>query len=251
MRSPKYLLAAVLVLSSCGGGSEDLGTADTDTEPVATDASPGTDDTGADDTGTDGVGTDGAASTDGSNDDATTSIPGADVDLEGLQESVGEMIDQLNTGEGGGTVTVADVTYTVDAEVCIVQGTDLTVEGLATGSDGSSAWVSVSHSVMHRDEMAAHMDEQALKILFADAETVTDASVSVSVGQTDMFGAGTTDDQPSWYAAGGGSMSFDNSSLEFQVADDGASGSGQAVDENGVAIPYGEVAPITFDVGCS
>lgn len=199
-----------------------------------------------------GCGGDDASSTDA---DATESTAPAAVlgdadDLEEMQESVQDAAADFNTGEGGGTVTVAGVTYTVEAEICIVQQPDVSIEGPAVGSDGSHGWVSVNRSITSREDMVAIMGEDTVQLVFGDAETIDDASVDLSLGQTDMFGTDADDSQASWTASSG-AASVDNSSLNVEPTATGLVGSGEAVDENGVAVPYGELVPIEVEVGCA
>jgi hypothetical protein len=159
-----------------------------------------------------------------------------------------EMARSFNTGEGGGSITIGDVTYTVVSDICIVQLPNVTVEGPATGSDGSVAWVSVDRSITTRDELAEFVDESTLELLFPDgAEEMEDVLVSVEVGRTELFGSG-AEDQPSWESSIG---SFGSGELEFEATANGLRGQGTAADFNGIGAPFGETVPMEFEVGCN
>jgi hypothetical protein len=167
--------------------------------------------------------------------------------IDDFMRSADEMISSLG-GDGGGTVTVDGVTYTVVADVCLAFDDDLTLDGPAQGSDGSVAWVSVNYSVTQRSDMEDFLDESVLDMMFpAGVDTVTDFSVEVEVGQTSRMGS--NDDQPSWNATD--SSMFSVGELDYVVSGGAARGSGQAEDWNGVAVAFGETAPIEFDVACT
>ncbi|CAN5553819.1 hypothetical protein BH23ACT3_BH23ACT3_04720 [soil metagenome] len=164
-----------------------------------------------------------------------------------LMRSADEMISSFG-GDGGGTVTVDGVTYTVEADVCISFGDDLTVDGPAQGSDGSVAWVSVNYSVTQRSDMEEFVDESLLDTIFpAGVDTISEFSVEVDVGQTSRMDS--NDDQPSWNAID--SSMFSVGELDYELGSGSARGSGLAEDGNGVAAAFGETAPIEFDVGCT
>jgi hypothetical protein len=166
--------------------------------------------------------------------------------IDDLVRSADEMLSSLG-GDGGGTVTVDGVTYTLEADMCIAYGDELTLDGPAQGSDGSVAWVSVNYSVTQRSDMEDFVDESVLDTMFPPGvDTISDFSVEVDVGQTNRMES--NDDQPSWNATDSSMSSVGE--LDYEVGGGSARGSGQAEDWNGVAADFGETAPIEFDVGC-
>ena len=263
----RHALAAALVLGAAAvagcGGSDDAspedssaaGEVDTGADsPTSTDTPTGTDTGAGTPTGTDaGAGTvddgsvadetaPGSAATesddadgDGSNDPAQQGMDdaGIDLDLDELEETV----TGFNTGDGGGRVTIDGSDYTFDASVCIAQGPSFLAQGPGTGPDGTPAWFDISYSEDYDFD--------------SDGELDTSLDLFIEVGKTEMFGEG-SDDQPDWAASkvDSASMTFgEDISVEF----DGTtlSGSGPINDFNGVAVPFGETAPMTFQATCS
>ena len=172
-----------------------------------------------------------------------------DLDLDEMMEGMDEFISSMGGGDGGGTVTVDDVTYTVDADLCMAFGDDFALDGPAVGSDGSDAWVDANYGITRREDMADFMEESQLSIIFPDGvDELIDMSVSVNVGQTSRFGV--VDDEPSWSTYGGDmfDMGLD---LDWEFTGNSLRGSGEATDDNYVALDFGETVPIQFELGCN
>lgn len=175
--------------------------------------------------------------------ESTGDLPGERV---GDGDLLDGMVESISTGTGTGTVTVAGVTYTVDADLCFAQPDDFTIDGAATGSDGSVAWVSVEYSLTTREEMLEYFDESTVDAVFPDgAEALEDASVAVNVGQTSRLGS--VDDQPAWSAYSG--TGFGAGELIVELSGNTMTGRGEASDVNDVALDSAAV-PIEFDVRC-
>jgi hypothetical protein len=147
---------------------------------------------------------------------------------------------------GGGTVTVNGVTYELTAQTCTSGADGTHVEGVADGSDGSTAWIVVRRSVTTRDDAAATMDAATVERLFGDRDVLDQTSVTVDVGRTSVDG-GSPADQPSWDAVVG---PVGRDGLTVEVTADGLRGSGDAEDFNAVAVAAGETGPIEFEVAC-
>ena len=207
-------IVAVLALgvAACGGSD--------DSSDSAAPAAP--DDATAAETAGDADESESDVSGDGSNDAAQENLDeaGVDMDLEELEETVGG----FSTGEGGGVVTIDGVGYTFTAEICVDQAPDFVAAGPGQSDDGTPAWVDVSLG-----------DE-------ADGES----SVSVEVGKTELFGSG-GDDQPDFFAINYG----ESTEFTFTLEGGQTSGSGEIQDFNGVAVPFGQRVPLTFEAGCS
>ena len=206
-----------LLLSACGGSDDatDLGVSSV---PDAADqGSPA---------GQDGT----------SDDDVQQQLDDNDVDVD-LGE-IGEGTSDFNTGEGGGSIVIDGLTYEYEAEVCISFERDLTIDGPGVGPDGTPFWGSIGVSELNRAEMEelGAMPEQALDALFGDKEEGISVEVDVEVGRTDMFGSG-PDDLPSYSAAtllGEPLMG----EVEYELSNDGVSGSGQMVDDTFTSVPF-------------
>ncbi len=212
-------VAAVLVAVGCAlaacGGSDD----------VAIEEESGSEAGGADEAG-------GA----GSNEEAQQSLDdaGVDLDLDALEETAAG----FSTGDGGGTVTIDGAAYGFEADICIAQGTSFVAEGLAAAPDGTPAWVSISYEGDSFD-------------FDSDGEDDTTLDVYVEVGRTEMFGSG-GDDQPDWTATKVDSATIvigEDVTVDFDG--DNIAGGGPISDYNGVAVPFGETAPMTFEASCS
>ena len=189
------------------------------------------------------------------------------MDLEDLQEMFGNLedfdpetdledlfagLDDFISGfgrDGSGTVTVDGVTYRVESDSCIAFGDDFFMDGPAVGSDGSEAWVSVSRDITTRADMEDFMDESMLDNLFGDSDVLDEAYVEVQVGVTSRFGF--SDDEPNWYAVSDSGWAFGDGVIEFEMTGNGIRGSGRAEDQNGIAVDWGETAPIEFEAACS
>lgn len=241
MRRPKIfaiVASAALVLAACGGDDNGSGPIDRPTDVPSGDEIPADVREMLDDAGID-------------LDDleALSDMDPDDFDLESMMDDMDEFVSSMGGGDGGGTVTVGDVTYTVDADVCIAFGDDFSLDGPAVGSDGSTAWVDAYYSITTREEMADYMDDSQLDLLFRDgADEFTDMSLSVSLGQTGRFDF--VEDQPSWSVYGGDMIDF-GLELDWEFTGNSLRGSGEATDDNYVALDFGETVPIQFDVGCS
>ena len=158
------------------------------------------------------------------------------------------MLDDFAGGPGRAVVTVAGVTYTAtEPDFCFVQGDDVTFEGVAEGSDGSTGWVSVSRTVDTLEELLEYFDEDMAENLVDENGIAEDVSVAIEVGKDELFSVG-PDDQPSWYA--GVSSTFGGDDLEWSLDGGTLTGRGQIPDGNGVAVDFGETAPIEFEVSC-
>lgn len=172
-----------------------------------------------------------------------------DLDLDEMMEGMDEFISSMGGGDGGGTVTVGDVTYTVDADLCMALGDEFLLDGPAVGSDGSDAWVDANYGITTREEMAEFMEESQLSFLFPDGvDELVDMNVSVNVGQTSRFGF--VEDQPSWSAYGGDAFDM-GLDLDWEFTGNSLRGSGEAIDDNYVVLDFGETVPIQFELGCN
>jgi hypothetical protein len=219
---------------------------------------------GDDDGGSGPLGAPGADDPAAIPDDVNQALDDAGIDLDDLENLDLDDLENLDLdeltadlddfassfgGDGGGTITVAEVTYTVEADVCFVFPGDFTLDGPATGSDGSMAWVDASYSITTREDMAEFVDESQLEFLFPDGtDELVDMTVSVNVGQTGRFES--VEDQPAWSAYGGDVIDL-GLELDWEFTGSGLRGSGEATDDNYVAVQFGESVPIEFDIGCS
>lgn len=170
----------------------------------------------------------------GSNDETQENLDeaGVDLDLDELEDTAAA----LSTGEGGGVVTIDGVDWTFEAEVCIAQGGSLVVTGPGSSSDGTLGFVDVSVETEEDIDSDGEVDESV--------------TVSVEVGKTEMFGSG-PDDQPDWYAAVTAFGGVETREFEYQLSDGRITGEGTIQDFNGVAIPFGESVPFSFEAGCT
>lgn len=164
--------------------------------------------------------------------------------IQGLQDSANEMISSFG-GDGGGSITIGDVTYVLEPDVCIAFGTDLSIDGPAIGSDGSVAWVFIDHSISTRDEMAEFLDESMVEMIFpAGVDTVTDVNIEVNVGSTGRFDDA---DGPSWNATAGDWFGG-TASIEYEYRDGRLTGAGTADDYSDDG--FGNQAEIRFEAYC-
>lgn len=159
---------------------------------------------------------------------------------EDLAESFGD--------DGRGTIEINGETIEFTSEICFAGFGDFTIEGLGAAGDGTPVWVSISHSEQSREEMLEFMDEEMVELLYGDADPIIDSSVSVEYGRSEVFGSG-ADDQPDFYAARGGFAGPDVS-VDIQVRDAAASGSGVATDNNFVSGDFNDTFPFSFQAGC-
>jgi hypothetical protein len=225
-----------LAMVSCGGSDDDSSDAEPAASEVSTESDSGSDAAGSGDDGTDDAADDAGDDVggSGSNDDAQQSLDdvGVDMDLDELEDTVGN----FSTGEGGGVVTIdgADVTFEATG-VCISQGEDFVAEGLGQTSDGEPAWVGISASVDDLD---------------GDGEPDHTVDVTVEVGKIELFGSG-PDDAPNYSASYIEAYASPDTVIEYELADGRISGSGRIQDFNGVAIPFGESAEMTFEASCT
>jgi hypothetical protein len=170
-------------------------------------------------------------------------------DLDEMMEGLDEFISSMGGGDGGGTVTVDGVTYTVDADLCMSFGDELAIDGPAVGSDGSDAWVEANYGITRREDLVDFMDENQLSFLFPDGvDELVDMNVSVYVGQTSRFDF--VEDQPAWSAYGGDAFDM-GLELDWEFTGNSLRGSGEATDDNYVALDFGESVPIQFELGCN
>lgn len=239
------LVAVGCTLAACGGSdeagaeaeSEESSVGGTDDDEVEIDDASDSEGGGADDAGgSDGAGGSDEAGGAGSNGEAQQSLDdaGVDLDLDALEESAAG----FSTGDGGGTVTIDGVDYGFEADICIAQGPSFVAEGLAEAPDGTPAWVSISHEADGFD-------------FDGDGEGDATLDVFVEVGRAEMFGSG-GDDQPDWSASkiDSAAMSM-GEDLTVDFDGNNITGGGPISDYNGVAIPFGETAPMTFEAACS
>lgn len=231
VRNWTLVIASGALIAACGGSDDDEPAA----EPAAasdgaSDDSSGDDGAGdessGDDTGDDESGA-------GSNDEAQDALDdaGVDMDLDELEETV----KGFSSGEGGGVVTINGEAYTFEATgVCLVQGTDFVAEGLGSAPDGTPVWVSINHTMDDFD---------------GDGEEGASIDVFVEVGKTELFGSG-ADDQPNWSASYYEGFGDDSRAISAELSGTTISGSGPISDYNGIAIPFGETAEMTFEANC-
>lgn len=161
------------------------------------------------------------------------------LDLDELQGELDEFISGFG-GDGGGTVVLGDVTYTVVADVCLAFADAITVDGPAQGSDGSVAWISVDRDISTRDEMLEFMDEDMVDLVFGDADVLDSANVTVAVGATGRFDDG--DEQ--WDASSG--LGFGAEDLEYRLEGTRFTATGTAMNWDSM----GEERAISVDVAC-
>ena len=181
--------------------------------------------------------------------------PPADIgdigDIGDAQDMADEPPDDLDEmasgmgGDGGGEISIGDVTYAFEADMCMSQP-DLVMDGPVVGSDDSTGWANVSVSVMTREMMsdAVGGDERALDALFPDgAEVTEEVSLAVDIGRTGRMDSG-GDDDPRWMA---NASSTRDGSIDYETFDGGVRGSGEIFSgELGT-----DVEPLEFDVSCN
>jgi hypothetical protein len=173
-------------------------------------------------------------------------------DIGDAQDMVEEMTDDLDEmasgmgGDGGGEISIGDVTYGFEADMCLSQQGDLTMDGPVTGSDGSTGWANVSLSVITREAMAEAVgdDERALDAIFPDGVDATEEmTLSVDIGRTGRMDSG-GDDDPRWFA---NASTTRDGSVDYETFDGGVRGSGEIFSgELGT-----DVAPLEFEVACN
>src|SRR6056297_61793 len=133
-------------------------------------------------------------------DDVDAADLGGDIDTSGLED----MVDDFNTGEGGGTITIDGSDYVFEAEACIAGEMafgSFAAEGPGTTSDGTPFYGLVSLDTSSREDLEDFVDESTLEIMFPEGtDSFSDIIVAVDVGRTEMFGDA-PEDQPSWEAA--------------------------------------------------
>ena len=134
---------------------------------------------------------------------------------------------------GGGTVTVAGVAYTFEADICFYQDSGYEISGPGVDPDGLPAWVSVGGSNDTDYDGDGTPDEEI--------------SVSVRVGATSL-GESAPDDQPSFSASNVSGISGEE--ITFERTDNSVSGSGTMTDNNYVAANFNEPVPFEFQAGC-
>jgi hypothetical protein len=232
---PAVLTAAALALAACGGSSDDGGgIAD---NPGVTEQDSGANErdssTNEQDSGDGGSGDD--VTGDGSNDEAQQNLDdaGLDIDLDALEDTVAG----FSTGDGGGVVNIADDVYTFEAQICVAQGASFTASGPGTSAAGVPAWVDISYS----------------NDFDFDGDGASDVTVdlSVEVGKTEVFGSG-GDDEPSFSANKIDSATLKSGEdITFTFDGNTISGAGPIADFSGVAVPFGETVPMTFDATCT
>lgn len=128
-------------------------------------------------------------------------------DIGDAQDMTDEMEDDLDEmasamgGDGGGEITIGDVSYEFEADMCMSQP-DLVMDGPVVGSDGSAGWANVSVSVLSREAMSEVFDgnERSLDALFPDGvDTTEEVTLTVEIGRTGRMDSG-GDDDPRWVA---------------------------------------------------
>ena len=230
VRNWTLMIASGALIAACGGSDDEPAAAPAaasdDASGDASDGASGDDGAGDESAGDDGSGA-------GSNDEAQETLDdlGVDMDLDELEETV----KGFSSGEGGGVVTINGEAYAFEATgVCLVQGTDFVAEGLGAAPDGTPAWVSINHTFEDFDD---------------DGTETMSVDVFVEVGKTELFGSG-ADDQPSWAASYYEGFGDDSRAITAELSGTSISGSGPISDYNGIAIPFGETAEMTFEANC-
>lgn len=172
-------------------------------------------------------------------------------DIGDAREMADDLADDLDEavsgmgGEGGGEITIGDVTYAFEADMCLSEP-DLVMDGPVVGSDDSAGWANVSVSVMTREMMsdAVGGDERALDALFPDGADVTEeVTLTVDIGRTGRMDSGGEDD-PRWMA---NASSTRDGSIDYETFDGGVRGSGEIFSgELGM-----DVESLEFEVSCT
>lgn len=173
-----------------------------------------------------------------------------DIDLEDLTEggledamdAVQDLAEQLS-GDGGGTVEFNGETIEFEAEFCFLFDDDFEISGQGTVADGTPVWVGISRTSMARAVMIEFSSEEAVELIYGDADPIITDDFSLEYGRDDVFDDGAADGLPDIYA--------DQSTFEMDVSGGSATGSGTAVDFNGVLGDFGETLPFSFQVTCS
>lgn len=227
-RSALAIASLGLVLTGCGGD---------DGDPVA-----------------DRVGTpaEPPAEASSSDQDPSTGDPGLPVppdadDLDELMEDFDDLVSGFGS-DGGGVVTVAGVRYDMVSDSCISVGSEFFLDGPAQGSDGTVAWIDASRSISTRDDLEEFMDDAMLDMLFGEGDELDEFFIDVRVGATGRFDF--DDDQPNWSATSDSGFAFGDGIVEFEFVGNGIRGAGEATDSNGVALDFGQTAPIEFELAC-
>jgi hypothetical protein len=167
--------------------------------------------------------------------------------LDDLMESAQDMAESFG-GSGSGTVEINGDTIDFTSEVCFAGQGSFTIEGGGETSDGTPVWVSIDQSTESREDMEEFMSEEMLDSMFGDADTMTNASVMVEYGRSELFGSG-PDDMPDFQSFSNDQLA--DSELTMELSDNGASGSGEATDFNFVSGDFEDRFPFTFEASCS
>lgn len=165
-----------------------------------------------------------------------------------LMENAEDLAESF-ADDGSGTIEINGDTIDFTSSICFAGFGDFTIEGGGKTSDGTPVWVSISYSEQSREEMLEFMDEEMVDLVYGDADPIIDSSVSVEYGRAEMFASG-SDDQPDFRATGGG-FAGPNESVDIQVSDSGAQGSGVATDNNFISGDFEDTYPFTFRAACS
>ena len=212
--------ALLIITASTCGGSDGGATPEADSVEVAADIDSDTD------TDTD-VEVDADAETDA--EQADDSADDADAPA-------------LESGAGGGTVTVGDQVCTLSADVCFASDGSLFTEGPATNpGEFGDAWVSISGDTVEDYD--------------SDGEPDISADVTVKHGPIENRGEG-NDDSPDFSAnriVFSSQPEEDRNEGGFDFSIDGSTitGSGQIYDNNGIALAFGETQAFSFEASCS
>lgn len=165
----------------------------------------------------------------------------ARAELEELQESA-------DFGSGSGTITVGDVDYSFDANVCYSQDTGFEATGPGQTADGVPYWASVVTGVSTRQAMlASGLPEESVDTFFGDKDSIESFGARIEMGKAEQFGSG-DDAMPDLRIDALDATESDG--LNYSVDGTSISGTGALFDDNGIAFEFGEPVPFTFSASC-
>lgn len=143
--------------------------------------------------------------------------------IEAAGEALDRIVDQYSD-DGSVTITVDGITYTGEAEACMMFPEMVTVDGPVTAADGTVGWVQINYEP---DSMTGDLD------------------VELGIGVTARLDR-VEEDQPRWRTR----IVFDGEEPTAEYHDTTITGRGFVGDEHAVVVPFGEYAPFEFTANC-
>lgn len=169
-------------------------------------------------------------------------------DLAEAQDKLTDLQESGALGSGSGVITIEAVDYSFEANTCHIDELNFEASGPGQTIDGVPFWATISHYISTRETMeASGLPAENIDAFFGDEDSLEFFELEVELGKEGQFGSG--DDSMANYAIN--AFGFLNSKApDYTIEGKTISGDGSVYDDNGVAIEYNELAPVTFSATC-